>query len=64
MYDPIKTSFSSWSYRFQERPIVDVTIQYSISSDNNPKWTIPRISDGFRHLMCDEDDEKQAEIDE
>ena len=42
--------------------MIDVTLQYSTSGDNNPNERSKELVMGFD--ICDEDDGKQAEIDE
>lgn len=60
VYSPRAPNFSKWSCLFRKRPMVDVTLRFEQSGDNNPEWMVLSIFNP--HLARDSDDEKNPEL--
>ena len=60
VYSPNPPKFSDWSRLFRKRPMVDVTLWFERSGDNNPEWMV--LSIWNPHPAQDSDDEKNPEM--
>ena len=60
VYSPRTPNFSQWSYLFRNRPMVNVTLKFETTGDNNPEWMV--LSIWNPHSPRDSDDEKEPEM--